>query len=55
MKAIKSQKKLYNKLLPRTLAFKDVLLCKKTEEEFRVTDTHADDFAMFRYELNTIF
>ena len=55
IKAIKSLKKLYKKLLPRTLGFKDVLLCKKTENEFEVSENHADDFAMFRYELNSIF
>jgi hypothetical protein len=31
IKAIKSLKKLYKKLLPRTLGFKDVLLTKRTE------------------------
>lgn len=41
--------------MPPTLSFKDVLMTKKTEGEFTVTDTYADDFAMFRYEINSIF
>ncbi len=55
IKAIRSWKSLYRRILPRTLAFKDVLKCKKTEAEFHVTESHADDFAMFRYEINSIF
>jgi hypothetical protein len=55
IKAIKSLKKLYKKLLPRTLGFKDVLLCKRSEASFEVSESYVDDFAMFRYELNSIF
>jgi len=55
IKAIKNLKSLYRRILPPTLSFKDVLMTKKMECEFTVTDTHADDFAMFRYEINSIF
>lgn len=55
IKATRNLKSLYKRILPRTLAFKDVLKCRKTEGEFHVTDTNADDFAMFRYEINSIF
>jgi hypothetical protein len=55
IKAIKGLKSLYRRILPPTLSFKDVLMTKKMESEFTVTDTHADDFAMFRYEINSIF
>lgn len=43
------------RILPRTLSFREVLNCSKFETAFQVTDTHLDDFAMFRYELNSIF
>lgn len=43
------------KILPRTLSFREVLATQKFESAFFVTDTCIDDFAMFRYELNTIF
>ena len=43
------------KILPRTLSFREVLGTQKYESAFFVTDTNLDDFAMFRYELNTIF
>lgn len=55
IKATRSLKSLYRRILPRTLAFKDVLRSRKTEAEFAVYDSHADDFAMFRYEINSIF
>lgn len=55
MKAIKNLKSLYKRILPPTLSFKDVLLCRKTEKEFKVFNTDADDFALFRYEINSIF
>lgn len=55
IKAVKNLKSLYKRILPPTLSFKDVLMCRKTEAEFTVTESHADDFAMFRYEINSIF
>lgn len=55
IKAIKALTTLYTRILPPTLSFKDVLMTKKTESEFTITDTYADDFAMFRYEINSIF
>lgn len=55
IKALKNLKKLYKKFLPRTIGFKEVLLCKRSEEEFEISESHADDFAMFRYELNFIY
>ena len=27
----------------------------KNESEFRLSDTHLDDFGMFRYEMNSVF
>ena len=53
--AIKALGNLHRKILPRTLSFKDVLNCTKTEKEFELSDTNIDDFAMFRYEINSIF
>lgn len=53
--AIKALKNLHRKVLPRTLSFKDVLSITKTETEFNLSDTNVDDFAMFRYEINSIF
>lgn len=53
--AIKSADKLYKNILPRTLSFKEVLLVDKSEPIYTMSDTHADNFAMFRYELNSIF
>ena len=47
--------KLYSNILPRTLSFKEVLQQRKAEPVYKMTDTHADNFAMFRYELNSIF
>lgn len=52
--AIKALHRLHPKILPRTLSFKDVLSISKTETEFQVSDTNLDDFAMFRYEINSI-
>lgn len=52
--AIKALKELHPKILPRTLSFRDVLNITKTETEFHVSDTNMDDFAMFRYEINSI-
>ena len=53
--AIKSLKSLYKTILPRTLSFKEVLMSRKQESQFTLSDTHIDDFGMFRYELNSIF
>jgi len=53
--AIKNLSKLYSKILPRTLSFRDVLNTKKTERTYHLTDVNAEDFAMFRYEVNSIF
>jgi len=55
IQAIKSLKNLHKTLLPRTLSFKEVLMTQKYESEFQVSDTHLDDFGMFRYEINSIF
>jgi len=56
MSAIKGLKNsLYKSILPRTLAFEDVLGVIKKEEDFKISDVQVDDFAMFRYELNSIF
>lgn len=55
MTAIKKMEQVKKRILPRTLAFKDVLMCKKTEKEFEISDVSIDDFAMFRYEINSIF
>lgn len=57
IKAIKSKalQDVYKRILPRTLAFRDVLICTRTERTYEVCDTHVDDFAMFRYEINSIF
>mmetsp|Transcript_5833 Transcript_5833/g.9338 ORF Transcript_5833/g.9338 Transcript_5833/m.9338 type:complete len:248 (-) Transcript_5833:650-1393(-) len=52
--AIKSLKSLYKTILPRTLSFKEVLLTRKAESQFNLTDSHVDDFGMFRYEMNSI-
>ena len=43
------------KILPRTLSFKDVLESTPFEDEYVISDLHADDFFMFRYELQTLF
>lgn len=43
------------RILPRTLSFREVLGTVKYETAFTVSDMHVDDFAMFRYELNSIF
>lgn len=53
--AIKSDNLLYKNILPRTLSFKEVLSARKYEPVYRMSDMHADNFAMFRYELNSIF
>lgn len=53
--AIKALKSLYKRILPRTLAFRDVLQSRKAETNFTLSDTNVDDFAMFRYEMNSIF
>ena len=52
--AIKSADKLYKSILPRTLTFKEVLLANKAEPVYTMSDMDSDNFAMFRYELNTI-
>lgn len=46
---------LYKTLLPRTLSFVDVLESKPYEKTYEVSDTHLDDFYLFRYELNSVF
>ena len=53
--AIKALKSLYKRILPRTLSFRDVLICQKGESQYQLSDTNIDDFAMFRYEINSIF
>ena len=53
--AIKALKSLYSRILPRTLAFRDVLACVKAESCYNLSDSNVDDFAMFRYEINSIF
>lgn len=53
--AIKCLKRLYKTILPRTLSFREVLLTDKNESEFKLSDTHLDDFGMFRYEMNSVF
>ena len=53
--AIKALKSLYKRILPRTLSFRDVLQCQKSEDLHVLSDTNVDDFAMFRYEINSIF
>eukprot|EP00347_Sterkiella_histriomuscorum_P003672 403363386 len=56
MSAIKGLKNsLYKSILPRTLSFVDVLSIVKKEEDYKISDIQVDDFAMFRYELNSIF
>lgn len=55
IQAVKNLKTLYKRILPRTLSFREVLMCQKYEQTFEVSDSHADDFAMFRYEINSIF
>ena len=55
MFALKGAKdSLYYKILPRTLSFAEVLKSEATDSEFLISDLHADDFYMFRYELHTI-
>ena len=53
--AIKSADKLYENILPRSLSFREVLKARKSEPIYYMSDSHADNFAMFRYELNSIF
>lgn len=53
--AVKSKPDYYKQILPRTLNIEDVLLCKKTEEIYKISDLSYDDFVLFRYEMNTIF
>lgn len=53
--AIKSADKLYKNILPRTLSFKEVLLAQKAEPVYTLSQIDSDNFAMFRYELNSIF
>jgi hypothetical protein len=56
MSALKSLKDtLYKNILPQTMAFADVLASAPVEMQLEISDTHMDDFMMFRYELNTIF
>ena len=47
--------KLYKNILPRTLSFKEVILYRKSERVYTISDSHVDNFAMFRYEINSIF
>lgn len=42
-------------LLPRTLAFVDVLQSEPEEKIYEVSDVNLDDFYMFRYELSSVF
>ena len=42
-------------LLPRTLAFADVLQSEPEEKTYEVSDVNLDDFYMFRYELSSVF
>ena len=42
-------------LLPRTLAFTDVLASEPEEKQYEISDVNVDDFYMFRYELNSVF
>lgn len=56
MTALKSLKDtLYKKLIPRTLAFSEVLQSRPYEETYEISDVAYDDFMMFRYEMQTIF
>jgi hypothetical protein len=55
MTAINKMDSILKRILPRTLTFRDVLKIEKGEGEFTVSDTNVDDFAMFRYEINSIF
>ena len=57
MSALRSGLKnsLYKTLLPRTLAFADVLASEPEEKTYEVSDVSQDDFYMFRYELNSVF
>mmetsp|Transcript_40685 Transcript_40685/g.53371 ORF Transcript_40685/g.53371 Transcript_40685/m.53371 type:complete len:115 (+) Transcript_40685:939-1283(+) len=57
MSALRSGLKnsLYKTLLPRTLAFADVLASEPVEKTYEVSDVSQDDFYMFRYELNSVF
>lgn len=41
--------------MPRSLSFREVLKARKSELLYELSDSHADNFAMFRYELNSIF
>lgn len=45
---------LFERILPRSLSFSQVLRSAPIEAEFNVSDIHMDDFLMFRYELQTI-
>ena len=42
-------------LLPRTLAFVDVLASEPVEKQYEISDVNVDDFYMFRYELSSVF
>lgn len=56
MSALKSLKDtLYKKLIPRTLAFNEVLQSRPHEDTYEISDIAYDDFMMFRYEMQTIF
>lgn len=55
MTAIKKMENVKKRILPRTLTFMDVLMCQKSETQFGISDTNVDDFAMFRYEINSVF
>lgn len=55
MTAIKKLDEVKRRILPRTLTFKEVLQSTKTEDKFVISDTNVDDFAMFRYEINSVF
>lgn len=53
--ATKALRSLQKRILPRTLSFRDVLDINKNETTYVLSDTNVDDFAMFRYEINSIF
>ena len=53
--ALKVLKNVYRKILPRTLAFKDVLMTSKGETNFVLSDANAYDFGKNWSEVNSIF
>ena len=46
---------LYQKIIPRTLQFQDILASNPKEPVYEVSDYVYDDMMMFRYEMQTIF